>query len=173
MKMITCATIILTWIGISAPVYSSEFDYTLADTPNKLTALEYIYMANNQGRFKEAREKYYDAEALIADEVRRQQRFAKLNAQNDKNKDESLSMPPPPSPQFTVKKVIEEDNQVVVLAFVEGVGIGRELTTIWGTPAGKKIGDAVVEIFLFNNDGKILQKWDTIEELTEQGYDFK
>jgi len=36
-----------------------------------------------------------------------------------------------------------------------------------------KIGDAVVEIFRFNGEGKILQKWDVIEGLSEETYDFR
>ena len=60
----------------------------------------------------------------------------------------------------------------MVLEFVEGVGIGTEITTLMGTPGGTKIGDAVVEIFKFDEDGKILQKWDVIEPLSEASYDF-
>jgi len=152
---------------------SEEFDYSQADSPNKRTALEYIYLANNQGKFQEARKRYYDPVALQADEQRREARFKAIaELQSKSPMAAGKNLPPPPSPKFTVKRVVEEGNQVVVLAFVQGVGIGRELTTLWGTSGGVKIGDAVVEIFEFNDQGKILQKWDVIEELSQISYDF-
>jgi hypothetical protein len=77
------------------------------------------------------------------------------------------------TPKYTIKKVIEEGNQVVVLAFVEGVGIGSRITTIFGTDGGVKIGDAGVEIFEFDKSGLIAKKWDTIQPVSEESYDFR
>jgi len=137
-------------------------DYSLADTPNKRTALAYLYTAWNDGRRQEARDRYWVPGAYPA------------------NSPPKGAPPVVPSPQggpppihYTIKKVIEEDNQVVVLAFVKGVGIGKPVTTLFGTPGGIKIGDAVVEIFEFSPEGLIARKWDTIEPLTEETYDFR
>ena len=134
-------------------------DYSLADTPNKRTALAYLYTAWNDGKVEEARRTYWAPGSFFG------------------KKPEG---PPPPGlpkdfrgPKYTIKKVIEEGRNVVVLAFVEGVGIGEPITTLFGTPGGTKIGDAVVEIFEFGDGGLIVNKWDTIEPLSEQTYDFR
>ncbi len=133
-------------------------DYSLADTPNKRTALAYLYTAWNDGRIVYARQTFWVPGSFPA---------------------------PPPgtapadlprnigTPKYTIKKVIEEDDQVVVLAFVEGVGIGSRITTIFGTDGGVKIGDAVVEIFEFAPSGLIAKKWDTIQPVSEESYDFR
>lgn len=149
------------------------YDYSLADSVNKKIALEYIYMANNDGKFAEARKKYYDPVALQADEARRRERLKKMGVVPPDAAPGKGKPLPPPSPKFTVKRVVEENDTVVVLAFAQGVGIGEEITTFMGTSGGIKIGDAVVEIFKFNDKGKILQKWDVIEPLSEATYDFR
>ena len=135
----------------------AKHDYSLADTPNKRTALAYLYTAWNDGEVKAARDTYWVPGSF--DDVGKG-----LPPDLPKN----VGMP-----RYTIKKVIEEGGNVVVLAFVEGVGIGEEITTIFGTPGGTKIGDAVVEIFEFNQDGLIAKKWDTIEPISEEGYDFR
>jgi hypothetical protein len=54
------------------------------------------------------------------------------------------------------------------------VGIGDRITTIFGTDGGVKIGDAVVEIFRFDPaSGLIKAKWDTIQPISEESYDFR
>jgi hypothetical protein len=145
-----------------APLVSTAMrqvhDYSLADTPNKRTALAYLYTAWNDGRVAYARQLFWVPGSFPA---------------------------PPPgtapadlprnigTPKYTIKKVIEEGNQVVVLAFVEGVGIGSRITTIFGTDGGVKIGDAVVEIFEFAPNGRIARKWDTIQPVSVESYDFR
>jgi len=61
---------------------------------------------------------------------------------------------------------------VVVLAFVEGVGIGSRITTVFGTDGGTKIGDGVVELFRFDETGLIASKVDIVEPVSEASYDF-
>ena len=131
-------------------------DFSLADTPNKRTALAYLYTAWNEGRLREARLTYW-----------RRGSFPELEGGG------AASGPPGPSPRYTIHRVIEEDDLVVVQAFVQGIGVGREFTTVFGTPGGIKIGDAVVEIFRFDDTGLIAEKWDTIEPLSEATYDFR
>ena len=81
---------------------------------------------------------------------------------------------PPVSPRYTIHRVIEEGDQVVVLAFVEGIGVGQPFTTVFGTPGGTRIGDAVVEIMRFDPaTGLIAEKVDVIEPLSEATYDFR
>lgn len=127
-------------------------NYSLADTPNKRTALAYLYTAWNDGKLAEARETYWVPGSFPP----------------------GGGSGPPVSPQYTIHKVIEEGDTVVVLAFVEGIGIGEEFTTVFGTPGGTKIGDAVVEIMRFDPaTGLIAEKWDTIEPLSEETYDFR
>ena len=132
-------------------------DFSLADTPNKRTALAYLYTAWNDGRLPQARLTYWAPGS-----------FPEL---------ERTGVPDdlPPNigaPRYTVHRVIEEGDQVVVLAFVEGVGIGEEFTNIFGQ-RGVKVGDAVVEIFRFAPSGLIAAKWDTIEPLSDASYDFR
>lgn len=135
----------------------AKHDYALADTPNKRTALAYLYTAWNDGEVKAARETYWVPGSF-----------------KDTDKGPPSDLPKNVgTPHYTIKKVIEEDDNVVVLAFVEGVGIGDEITTIFGTPGGTKIGDAVVEIFEFDKDGRIAKKWDTIEPISDESYDFR
>lgn len=141
---------------IVPPEVLSRHDYALADTPNKRTALAYLYTAWNDGQLAQARLTYW---------VRGS--FPELERGGEP------SGPPGARPKYTIKKVIEEGDHVVVLAFVEGVGIGTEITTVFGTPGGTKIGDAVVEIFQFDESGLIRRKWDTIEPVSEKTYDFK
>jgi len=127
-------------------------DFSLADTPNKRTALAYLYSAWNDGHLAEARETYWVSGSFPPGD----------------------GSGPPVSPHYTIHQVIEEGDTVVVLAFVEGIGIGEEFTTIFGTPGGTKIGDAVVEIMRFDPEtGLIAEKWDTIEPLSEETYDFR
>ncbi len=145
-------------IAVVAPAVLERHDYSLADTPNKRTALAYLYTAWNDGRIAEARRAYWVPGSFAAAPAGA--RPADLPANIG-------------SPRYTVKKVIEEGDQVVVLAFVEGVGIGQPITTIFGTPGGTKIGDAVVEIFRFSPDGLIAAKWDTIQPISEADYDFR
>lgn len=140
------------------PSVLAAHDYSLANTPNKRTALAYLYTAWNDGKLQEARQTYWVPGVFRS----------------------APPMKPPPgmgarpmTVRYTVKKVIEEGDQVVVLAFVEGVGIGEPITTLFGTPGGTKVGDAVVEIFQFRKDGLIARKWDTIEPLSEATYDFR
>jgi len=130
-------------------------DFSLADTPNKRTALAYLYTAWNEQRLREARLAYW-----------RRGSWPALEAGGE-------ASGPPVSPQYTMHRVIEEGDQVVVLAFVRGVGVGQPFTTVFGTPGGTRIGDAVVEIFRFDAQGLIAQKWDTIEPLSDATYDFR
>jgi hypothetical protein len=133
-------------------------DYSLADSPNKRTALAYRYTAWNEGRIAEARQRFWVAGSFPAP------------TPGSKPADLPKNIG---TPKYTIKKVIEEGNQVVVLAFVEGVGIGSRITTIFGTDGGVKIGDAVVEIFEFDKSGLIAKKWDTIQPVSEESYDFR
>jgi hypothetical protein len=146
----------------SAPLVATAMleahDYALADTPNKRTALAYLYTAWNDGRVAYARQLFWVPGSFPAP--------ADGTAPADLPRNIG-------SPSYTIKKVIEEGNQVVVLAFVEGVGIGSRITTVFGTDGGVKIGDAVVEIFEFAPDGKIARKWDTIQPVSEESYDFR
>lgn|GEM_PF-1948142 len=139
------------------PDVLKKHDYSLANTPNKRTALAYLYTAWNDGRLQQARLTYWGKGS-----------FPEL---------ERTGVPDdlPPNigaPRYTIHKVIEEGDQVVVLAFVQGVGIGSEFTNIFGV-RGIKIGDAVVEIFQFAPNGLIQRKWDTIEPLSAAGCDFR
>ncbi|MES2699366.1 MAG: hypothetical protein V4647_07130 [Pseudomonadota bacterium] len=131
-------------------------DFSLADTPNKRTSLAYLYTAWNEGRLREARLTYW-----------RRGSFPELEAGG------APSGPPGPSPRYTVHRIVEEGDLVVVQAFVQGVGVGQPFTTVFGTPGGIKIGDAVVEIFRFDERGLIAEKWDTIEPVSEATYDFR
>lgn len=129
-----------------------RYDFSLADTPNKRTALAYLYTAWNDGRLAEARETYWVPGSFPP----------------------GGGSGPPVSPRYTIKRVIEEGDEVVVLAMVEGVGIGEEITTVFGTPGGTKIGDAVVEFIRFDPaSGLIAQKVDIIEPMSEESYDFR
>lgn len=141
-----------------APEILKQHDYALADTPNKRTALAYLYTAWNDGRIAEARAAYWVPGSFPAAPAGGPPADLPANVG---------------SPRYTVKKVIEEGDHVVVLSLVEGVGIGEEITTIFGTPGGTKIGDAVVEIFRFDEQGRIAEKWDTIQPISEQDYDFR
>ncbi len=137
---------------VVAPAVLKLHDYSLADTPNKRTALAYLYTAWNDGKLAEARETYWVPGSFPP----------------------GGGSGPPVSPKYTIHQVIEEGDTVVVLAFVEGIGIGEEFTTVFGTPGGTKIGDAVVEIMRFDpSTGLIAEKWDTIEPLSEATYDFR
>jgi hypothetical protein len=132
-------------------------DFSLADTPNKRTALAYLYTAWNEGRLPQARLTYWQPGS-----------FPEL---------ERTGVPDdlPPNigaPRYTIHRVIEEGDQVVVLAFVEGVGIGSEFTNVFGQ-TGIKVGDAVVEVFRFAPSGLIAAKVDVIEPLSEASYDFR
>lgn len=131
-------------------------DFSLADTSNKRTALAYLYTAWNEGRLREARLTYW-----------RRGSFPALEAGG------APSGPPGPSPRYTVHRIVEEGDLVVVQAFVQGMGVGQPFTTVFGTPGGIKIGDAVVEIFRFDDNGLIAEKWDTIEPVSEATYDFR
>jgi hypothetical protein len=142
---------------VSAAMLSAH-DYSLADSPNKRTALAYLYTAWNDGRVAYARQLFWVPGSFPAP--------APSTAPADLPRNIG-------TPKYTIKKVIEEGNQVVVLAFVEGVGIGSRITTIFGTDGGVKIGDAVVEIFEFAPDGKIARKWDTIQPVSDESYDFR
>lgn len=89
-------------------------DFSLADTPNKRTALAYLYSAWNDGEISEARATYWEAGSFL----------------------ENATAGPPAdlpdnigSPQYTVHKVIEEGNRVVVLSLVEGVGMALSAGT--------------------------------------------
>ncbi len=135
------------------PELMERHDFSLADTPNKRIALAYLYTAWNDGEVEAARRTYWVPGSFTEENIA-----------------------PPPNvgtPSYTIHKVIEEGDHVVVLAFVEGVGIGEEFSTVFGTPGGTKIGDAVVEIMRFSPDGLIAEKWDTIEPLSEDSYDFR
>ena len=133
-------------------------DYSLADTPNKRTALAYLYTAWNDGEIKRARQTYWVPGSFP----------------DPKGEAPPADLPKNiGTPQYTIKQVIEEGDRVVVLALVKGVGIGEEITTIFGTPGGTKIGDAVVEFFRFDESGLIAEKWDFIEPVSEQSYDFR
>ncbi|MCA9473990.1 MAG: hypothetical protein KC594_18150 [Nitrospira sp.] len=149
-----------------SPEVLALHDYSLADTPNERTALAYLYTAWNDGQIRDARLTYWSPGS-----------FPDLEAEAAADSPpEGLPIDLPVnvgSPTYTIKKVFEDDDHVIVLAFVEGVGIGEEFTTVFGTPGGTKIGDAVVEIFRFDDDGLIAEKWDTIEPLSEQTYDFR
>lgn len=145
----------------SAPVVPQALldahDFSLADTPNKRTALAYLYTAWNEGRLPQARLTYWQPGS-----------FPEL---------ERTGVPDdlPPNigaPHYTIHRVIEEGDQVVVLAFVEGVGIGSEFTNVFGQSA-IKVGDAVVEVFRFAPSGLIAAKVDVIEPLSEASYDFR
>ncbi|GGD55783.1 hypothetical protein GRI62_03205 [Erythrobacter arachoides] len=130
----------------------ARHDFSLADTPNKRTALAYLYTAWNDGQLAQARQSYWVPGSFPP----------------------GGGAGPPVSPRYTIRRVIEEGDQVVVLAFVEGVGIGQPFTTIFGTPGGTKIGDAVVEIMRFDPaTGLIAEKVDVIEPLSETTYDFR
>lgn len=132
-------------------------DFTLADTPNKRTALAYLYTAWNEGRLPQARLTYWQPGTFPA--------LERTGVPDD--------LPPNlGAPRYTIHRVIEEGDQVVVLAFVQGVGIGSEFTNIFGQRA-IKVGDAVVEIFRFAPSGLIEAKWDTIEPVSEASYDFR
>lgn len=131
-------------------------DFSLADTPNKRTALAYLYTAWNEDRLREARLTYW-----------RRGSFPELEAGG------APSGPPGAPPRYTVRRIVEEGELVVVQAFVQGMGVGQPFTTVFGTPGGTKIGDAVVEIFRFDENGLIAEKWDTIEPLSEATYDFR
>ena len=138
-------------VGVPSDLLESH-DFSLADTPNKRTALAYLYTAWNDGKLAEARATYWMPGSFPP----------------------GGGSGPPVSPRYTIKQVIEEDDTVVVLAFVEGIGIGEEFTTVFGTPGGTRIGDAVVEIMRFDPEsGLITEKWDTIEPLSEATYDFR
>jgi len=127
-------------------------DFSLADTPNKRTALAYLYSAWNDGELASARATYWVPGSFPP----------------------GGGSGPPVSPQYTIKRVMEEGDQVVVLALVEGVGIGEEFTTVFGTPGGIKIGDAVVEFMRFDPaSGLIAKKVDIIEPMSEESYDFR
>lgn len=130
-------------------------DFSLADTPNKRTALAYLYTAWNENRLAYARLTYWVP-----------------GSWPELERGEPARGPPGPPPRYRIHRVIEEGDQVVVLAFVEGVGIGEPFTTAWGTPGGIKVGDAVVEFFRFAPNGLIAAKWDIIEPLSEASYDF-
>ena len=134
----------------------ARHDFSLADTPNKRTALAYLYTAWNDARLGEARLTYWVRGSFPALE-----------------RGEAPVAPPGPSPHYTVHQVIEEGDRVVVLALVRGFGVGQDFTNVFGAPAGPKVGDAVVEIFRFGPDGLIHQKWDIIEPMSETSYDFK
>lgn len=136
----------------------ARHDYSLADTPNKRTALAYLYTAWNDGRLPYARLTYWVAGS-----------FPELERTGV-----AADLPPNVgAPRYRIHQVIEEDNRVVVLAFVEGVGIGSRITTIFGTDGGTKLGDAVVEIFEFAPNGLIARKWDIIQPVSEESYDFR
>jgi hypothetical protein len=47
------------------------------------------------------------------------------------------------------------------------------LTWVADDCCGIKIGDAVVEIFEFAPSGLIAKKWDTIQPVSEESYDFR
>jgi len=145
-------------VMIPAPLLAT-YDFSLADTPNKRTALAYLYTAWNEARLREARLAYWRAGS-----------FPELEAGGAP--DGPPSGPPGPSPKYTIRQVIEEGNQVVVLAFVEGVGIGSRITTVFGTDGGTKIGDGVVELFRFDETGLIASKVDIVEPVSEASYDF-
>lgn len=143
-------------VGVPAELMA-QYDFSLADTPNKRTALAYLYTAWNEGRLPYARLTYWQPGS-----------FPEL---------ERTGVPDdlPPNigaPRYTIHRVIEEGDQVVVLAFVQGVGIGEEFTNIFGQ-RGVKVGDGVVEVFRFAANGKIAAKWDVIEPLTDASYDFR
>jgi hypothetical protein len=136
----------------------AKHDYSHADTPNKRTALAYLYTAWNDGRVAYARQIYWVPGSFPEP--------AKGTAPADLPRNIG-------TPHYTMKQVVEEGDRVVVLAFVKGVGIGQPITTIFGTPGGTKIGDAVVEIFQFAPDGRIARKWDFIQPVSEESYDFR
>ncbi len=145
--------------SIVPPDVLARHDYSLADTPNKRTALAYLYTAWNDRQLQYARATYWVPGSFPAP---------------------AAGSPPPDLPRnfvppsYDIKKVVEEGDQVVVLAFVRGVGIGDRITTIFGTDGGVKIGDAVVEIFQFDPaTGLIKAKWDTIQPLSDESYDFR
>jgi len=144
--------------SLVTPAMLAAHDYSLADTPNKRTALAYLYTAWNDGRVAEARQIFWVPGAFPAP--------AKGAAPADLPRNIGR-------PHYTMKQVVEEGDRVVVLAFVKGVGIGTPITTIFGTPGGTKIGDAVVEIFEFAPDGRIARKWDFIQPMSEESYDFR
>ncbi|MEL1251070.1 hypothetical protein [Aurantiacibacter gilvus] len=122
-----------------------RYEFSPADTPNKRIALVYLYSAWNDGELADARATYWVPGYF-----------------------------PPVIPQYRIHRVIEEGDQVVVLALVEGIGIGDEITTIFGTPGGTKIGDAVVEVMRFDPaTGLIAEKVDIIEPMSEESYDFR
>ncbi len=163
-KRLVAAVLLLAGIPVQAqdsvPIPAellAAHDFSLADTPNKRTALAYLYAAWNEGRLPQARLTYWQPGS-----------FPEL---------ERTGVPDdlPPNigtPHYTIHRVIEEGDQVVVLAFVQGVGIGSEFTNIFGQRA-IKVGDAVVEIFRFAPSGLIEAKWDTIEPVSEASYDFR
>ncbi len=136
----------------------SRHDYALADTPNKRTALAYLYTAWNDGRVAEARRTFWVPGSFPE--------APKGAAPADLPRNIG-------TPHYTMKQVVEEGDRVVVLALVKGVGIGQPIITIFGTPGGTKIGDAVVEIFEFAPDGRIARKWDFIQPVSEESYDFR
>ena len=165
--------LVLLAIGSSACLHTPAWDgdgrhdYELADTPNEITALRYLYTAWNDRRFKYANETFWAPgayEAMVAGKEQRKRDFGVASADS--------GYKPPPPPTYSIRKVISDGDFVVVLAFVEGVGIGDDLTDFLGQPIGPKIGDAVVEIFEMNSDHLIVNKWDTVEPLSRQNLDF-
>ncbi len=144
--------------SLVTPAMLAAHDYSLADTPNKRTALAYLYTAWNDGRVAEARQIFWVPGSFPTPTT------GVAPADLPRNIG---------TPHYTMKKVVEEGDRVVVLAFVKGVGIGTPITTIFGTPGGTKIGDAVVEIFEFAPDGRIARKWDFIQPMSEESYDFR
>lgn len=152
----------------TSPSFSDgRHDYSLANTPNEITALRYLYTAWNDRRIAEANKTFWAPGAYAAMIAAKEQRKREHGVDAG---DATYKLPPPPV--YTIRKVISEGDFVVVLAFVEGVGIGDDLTDFLGRPIGPKIGDAVVEIFEMNDDHLIVRKWDTVEPLSRQNLDF-
>lgn len=126
-------------------------DFSLATTPNTRTALAYLYTAWNDKELAHARATYWVPGSFPADG----------------------GSAPPVLPRYQMKRVIEQGDEVVVLALVEGFGMGEEFTTFFGAPGGIKVGDAVVEFFRFDPEtGLIAEKVDIIQPMSEESLDF-
>jgi hypothetical protein len=126
-----------------APAVPAELvaahDFTLADTPHKRTALAYLYTAWNDGRLPEARQAYW----------------APGSPEGERS-----GFPP----RLNVRSVIEERDQVAVLAFAEGTGSAL---------SGRLAGDAIVEFFRFAPSGLILAEWQTADPKAGGAYEFR
>lgn len=134
---------------LTATALLASFSAIAAPTPeqNKQTALEFYEMAFNQHKVREATEKYIGAEYLQHNPTVKDGGQAFIDAFEPFLKAH-------PKSKAEIKRVIADGDLVML--------------HVHSTTDENDRGEAVIDIFRFDENGKIVEHWDVIQAVPEK-----